>query len=92
MANLGDYRCTECGLYGVVSGGVDSLMAGSTETKYCANCEKLMDLMTFLWEGGDVEPKCYKCNTHCSLSWVRDDPCPRCNGRMRRGDLIVHAD
>lgn len=43
------YKCNSCGLEAVVRGGKDGGFYVSTETRYCAACETLVDVITGLW-------------------------------------------
>jgi hypothetical protein len=43
------YHCESCGLRATVSGGRDRGFYTETETRYCLQCEKLVDVGIRLW-------------------------------------------
>lgn len=90
------YRCNSCGLSGRVSGGDDRGFSFSTQTRYCPDCEKLMDVRTGEAKAPrvndlgmfdpDIHPsddrECPRCHGHRMLAWSVGQPCPRCNGEI----------
>ncbi len=81
MATLYSYKCTDCGLRGLVSGGKDFLMSGPTQTYYCPQAEALVDesVPEFL----DLMPEHERSIAKRKLiPWFAGEPCPKCGGTI----------
>lgn len=80
------YRCKTCGLAATVSGGDDFGFIAKTQTRYCAQCQKLIDVCVGLWEqtlpAGEQFGECHFCKTLTEQRWSAGDPCPRCGGEV----------
>jgi uncharacterized paraquat-inducible protein A len=86
MATLRAYKCEDCGLNAIVSGGPDALFAGPTNTFYCESCETLQDIvqpLVLLSLDAPIENNCSHCRSTHLVEWSSNNPCPRCNGTLK---------
>jgi FPG/IleRS zinc finger protein len=94
------HRCKSCGLSATVSGGKDIGFVATTETRYCQNCETLVDVFVSLWckellhlpesrmkELLELEGQvgsCLNCRSVAQQGWKFGEPCPRCGGVIEK--------
>jgi len=98
MGTLFEFRCNKCDYTAEVSGGKDCGMVAVVRTMVCRNCRELVDV-TIGRRGregltGDADYDrgigiCPRCNGAEVTSWGRSRPCPRCDGKMRKGESTV---
>jgi hypothetical protein len=92
------FRCDACGYEAVVSGGPDVGFAVATRTIACAKCKQLFDAVTSEDPGNPkarrVPLRCPRSRTvrHPVKAWKAGDSCPRCGGRMPKGQLLAMWD
>jgi len=93
-----DYTCNRCGYDVLVSGGKDCGMLAVVETRVCQNCKSVVDVRIGSRgeEGPTGDPefdedlgKCPECGSSKVTVWPRHRPCPRCKGRMYKGDGLM---
>ncbi|MCG6157519.1 hypothetical protein [Rubinisphaera margarita] len=100
MGISSQFECQTCGLAAAVSGGDDVGKMTRTQTRYCSNCETLVDVCTGLHDHvqeqahhRDEYNRCPDCREIASIAWASGEPCPRCGGTMTGpGDVIVFWD
>ena len=93
------FSCSKCGYLSEVSGGKDCGMMAVVRTMICQDCADLVDVLIgrFGKEGltGDAEYDkdiglCPECDGANIVAWhERDRPCPKCDGRMIKGQATV---
>ncbi|EJC1212004.1 hypothetical protein MX350_004524 [Vibrio parahaemolyticus] len=79
MAILNVYKCTSCGLTGLVSGGRDALMSGPTQTYYSPEADELIDELLPGFPHLDLDCK-EPVESHKLIPWSKGEPCPKCGG------------
>lgn len=93
------FRCCSCGVGATVSGGEDVGMTAKTQTRFCAQCETLVDV--YIGEPWGDESllkhpnygKCEHCNSTTEIVWVAGEPCPKCGGEIEAtGEEFVNWD
>ena len=93
MGSQSEQKCIACGYSAVVSGRKDRGFEATTVTIVCADCRDLYDVQDG-WSlpfPGRKTPKvrCPESASHKFIPWTSGDPCPRCAGEMREGDLQI---
>ena len=95
------YSCENCGYEAQVSGGRDIGMQAVVRTMFCRGCRELVDVLIgkFGMDGptGDADSDrdlgmCPECRGADVVVWVDGNPCPRCKGRMVRGEDFIMWD
>jgi hypothetical protein len=92
MATLVDQMCVRCGYTAIVSGRDDAIMAGLTTTILCLDCKELMDVMCGTFKGKKIAIRCGRSRKHTWVRWESGGPCPKCGGRMKRGENFILVD
>ncbi len=85
MGRLSTFTCKKCGLSATVGGGPDSGMIVRTETRFCTNCRRLVDVTTATLKKGmtefqDTPGRCPRCRADAAQVWNFGEPCPQCQG------------
>ena len=93
------FTCSKCGYGAEVSGGKDCGMLAVVQTMICQDCAELVDVLIGQCgnEGmtGDADYDegigiCPECNGPNVVVWLnRVRPCPKCDGRMTKGQCIA---
>ncbi|MDP3176513.1 MAG: hypothetical protein Q8M76_01335 [Spirochaetaceae bacterium] len=87
-----DFRCDRCGYSAEISGGADFGYVTRTKTALCLDCNALVDVVTETRSktmAGDVG-RCPLCRGARIAEWESSGcPCPRCEGRMIKGELTA---
>ena len=95
------FTCEHCGYATQVSGGKDYGMVAVVETMTCRDCRELVDVL--IGRQGEVGPTgepdfdrdlglCPACLGKNVAAWGASRPCPKCDGRMARGEIIAMWD
>ena len=89
------FRCIKCQYEAKVSGGKDCGFHAEIETMICANCRALVDVLVSLdgkTSSSDIG-LCPECSARNVKSWdSMNKPCPRCDGSMEQGPVIMMWD
>ena len=92
------YTCGSCGYEAQVSGGRDIGMMAVVRTMFCRSCCELVDVLIGQCglDGPTGDPEydkdlgtCPECRGAEVVAWVNGDPCPKCDGKMVKGDGII---
>jgi hypothetical protein len=92
------FQCDACGYEAAVTGGRDVGFAVATRTIACSTCKQLFDVVTSEDPGNPKAPKVpLRCPSslnvrHPVKAWKAGGPCPRCGGRMPKGQLLAMWD
>jgi predicted nucleic acid-binding Zn ribbon protein len=90
MGSCFDYKCSNpaCGYEATVSGGKDMGFCGEVETMVCLDCKELMDVLTAAAPDlKAVERKCDECGgKNLKVFHSGKTRCPKCGGRLKKGD------
>ena len=96
MGQSYEFRCVQCGYIANVSDGGDAGFIVLTQTIVCKTCSEVVDVVTESSPGnqesaGEVDEsvnKCPNCGSGNLREWT-NRKCPKCGGRMKRGDLVT---
>jgi len=90
------FECNACGYNADVSGGRDSGFEALVQTMTCNNCNELVDVVIGA-EGKEgktqyerlnkVLGKCPICKGSNVDRWDDEKSCPKCDGKMIRGEM-----
>ena len=95
MGTLYLFTCDACGYKAEVSGGDDAGMMCLTTTIVCEECRRLYDVATQGNPGSppgqhrSIKIACPKSGQHKVKRWRSARLCPKCNVKMRRGEVTV---
>ena len=84
------FTCDCCGYTADVQGGRDAGENVEMQTMICRRCRKVVDVPIH-WFGSNepVRPQCSKCEGTDLAAWPPRHPCPRCKGRMIKGEMAT---
>ena len=94
------FKCPSCGYSTEVSGGKDRGFVIFTETKVCQACRELVDVVVATEKGVNAakptpipraEQQCPNGKGHKMKVW-KGHVCPKCDGKMKRGEVICMWD
>jgi len=92
------YTCEGCGYEAQVSGGRDVGMMAVVRTMFCRGCRELVDVLIgqcgLDGPTGDADYDkalgiCPECRGDDVVVWKDGRPCPRCEGRMVKGEDFI---
>ena len=90
------FKCDSCNYSAELSGGKDSGFVAFVQTMTCNSCKELVDVLIGAYgkEGKteDVEFNkalgiCPKCEGSDVVKWEMGKSCPKCDGKMIRGEV-----
>jgi DNA-directed RNA polymerase subunit RPC12/RpoP len=96
MGQSYEFRCIRCGYAANVSGNTDAGLLVLIQTMICKTCSEVVDVVTGSSPGnqestGELDErvnKCPNCGSGNLQRWT-NRKCPKCGGRMKRGDLVT---
>lgn len=98
MGHVFKYQCENCGYNSSISGGHSRGFVMETQTGVCTTCNELVDFPTYLYprdktaQNDDRLNRCPRCKSLITQHWEDGDPCPRCKGKVIKGDFLCHWD
>ena len=102
MGTWTKFECESCGYTAEVSGGKDCGMVAVVQTMTCVQCKVLVDVLVGrcgeVGRTGDLEydkdlDMCPNCRCVDLSDWnATTRPCPICNQRMNKGQIVAMWD
>ena len=92
------FVCSDCGYDAQASGGRDVGMVAVVRTMVCRTCEEVVDVLIGQCglDGPTGDPEydkdlgvCPECGGKDMVVWGRARPCPKCAGKMKRGEGTI---
>lgn len=88
-----EFKCEKCGLAATVSGGPDRGFEAVTDTRFCRPCGEIFDVLIAVIPEAAPEDHthigcCPRCNGTDLMPWKRGEPCPRCGGSVKEGEMV----
>ena len=89
------FKCNTCDYTAELSGGKDVGMLAMVQTMTCENCNELVDVLIGRYgkEGKTEDAEfnkalgiCPECKRSDVVQWDDEKPCPKCDGKMIRGE------
>ena len=97
MGSIFEFKCTFCNYAINISGGLDRGYDFFIETKNCIKCSQTVDVLVAKKLPGEPDDKfvkvvqqCPNCKSKDLISW--NNKCPKCNGRMEKGEMLCDFD
>ena len=91
MGDAFEFKCSKCGYTVEACGGTECGMRVTLTTIECLDCRKLADVVTHQFKSVldsiEIRPCCLKSAKHRIRLWKSGDPCPRCQGAMKKTGL-----
>ena len=101
MGTAYSFECPSCGYRAQVCGGTDSGFAVTLRTSTCADCSTVVDVIVGgpAFFGGKPSPtddpdvgRCPDCKGKNVKPWKHSRPCPKCQSRMKKGEVLIKWD
>ena len=89
------FKCNSCEYTANISGGKDFGFVAVVQTMTCENCNKLVDVLVGRYgKVGKTEDAefnkalgiCPKCGDSDVVKWDKRKSCPKCEGKMIKGE------
>jgi len=103
MGSSYTFTCTNCGYQAESSGKLDSGMMAVVEPYICNNCNELTDVLVgefgYKIDKSDLADDkkdyylCSNCSSQNITLWdTKLKPCPKCGGKMKKGQEVIMWD
>ncbi|MFT7487526.1 MAG: hypothetical protein ACI9F9_003387 [Candidatus Paceibacteria bacterium] len=90
MGQSFNFTCPLCKYEAVVSGGRSEGFNVVCETMICNHCKVVTDVVVETRFDHELElGRCIDCEGTDLTPWPDSHPCPRCDGTLAQGDLVV---